>query len=487
MSMAGGLVGVLLAFWMMEPLRALAPKSLPVGAVQLDAPVLLFSLGLSLLTGLLFGLLPALRSSRPSLQPALKEGGLHAGMGRSGVRTRQLLVVSEVALAVVLLAGAGLLVRSFWGLRTTEPGFDPAGILTVKLSLPEAKYGAPAALASFERQLLERVQALPGVRVAAGAATLPMELGPDLNFHITGRSGEAGEGNAQYRAVTPGYFDVLRIGRVKGRDITWADGEGAPGAVVINEAVARKYWPNVDPLGQRIQIGLGAHVGEDDDPQYEVVGVVKDVHEEGLERAAPPILYVPMSQVPEPLSRMMVRLLPHNLLLRADVAPQGLVKAVRDQVWAVDPHQPTTNELLMEEIVAHSLETQKFHALLLGALAALGLTLAAVGIYGVLSYLVGQRTREMGIRRALGARDGQVLRLVVGQGVRLTAVGCALGLAVAWGCSRLVAGLVYGVTPSDPATLLGAALSLGLVGLLASWIPARRATGVDPAITLRSE
>jgi predicted permease len=489
----GGLVGVLLAAAGVPGLLSLAPQSLQrFEAVGVDVGVLAFSAALSLLTGVLFGILPALQAVRADLQTALKDGASRTGGGTAGVRTRRLLVAGEVALAVVLLIGASLLVRSFAQLRGVAPGFDPAGVLTMKLSMPEGRYGEPAVLARFHDEMLARVQALPGVQAAGVGGSLPTEGGPDLPFTIEGKykggGYEAeGVGGAQFRPVTPGFLEALRIGLARGRAIEARDGAGAPLVALLNEAAARRYFPNEDPVGKRIHVG--APVPEFMDPApREVVGVVKDVREHGLDEEAPPIMYVPMAQVNGPINRLMIRLMPLNLAVRSAAGEPGrLTQPVQREVWAVDARQPVSNVLTMEEVLTRSLGSQRFNMVLVGALAALALLLSAVGIYGVLSYLVAQRTQEIGVRVALGATRGSVVGLVLGQGMRAVGAGAAVGVLAAFGLAKLLTSLLYGLSASDPVAFLAAPALLLVVAFGATWLPARRAAHVDPMVALRSD
>ncbi|HEX3551701.1 MAG TPA: ABC transporter permease [Thermoanaerobaculia bacterium] len=498
LAVAGGLAGLLLGYWILKPLLALSPVdklgiqgSGGLPPVGIDGRVLAFTFGLSLLSGLLFGLVPAVQTARVNLREPLQENSTRSTGGARGALARRLLVVSEVALALVLITGATLLVRSFSGLTHTAPGFRPDGVLSVKLSLPAARYSDPKALERFSREVTERVGSLPGVRQAAIVSTLPLEPGPDLPFVVVGKwpggKSQEGVGEAQYRTSTAGYFQALGIPLARGRYLDVGDRPGGEPVVVINETLARRFFPNQDPLGQRIHVGM-PFVSELADPApRRIVGVVKDVRETGLDEAAPLILYVPLGQIPASVAALLVRLIPVSLVVQTDGSPAALTRQIQRQVWAVDPQQPVSAVTPLTTVVERSLGSRRFNTVLLGALALLALALSSVGIYGVLSYLVGQRTREIGVRMALGATGRHVLRMVVGQGLTPVLLGVAVGLASALGLTRLLGSLLVGVSATDPATFVLAPAVLTAVALLASAIPARRASRLDPLAALRAE
>jgi putative ABC transport system permease protein len=490
-GLAGGGAGLIVAYWTIPVLLSLGPGVIRQMPVTIDATVLAFTAGLSLLTGLLFGVVPAIQAASPDVRDAITEGSTRATTGAGGVTTRRLLVVSEVALAIVLLVGAALLIRSFVGLRRVDPGFRTDHILTMKLSLPESKYGDMAALDRFAATVVDEARRVPGVTAAAMAVSLPMQGGPDMPFTIEGRftpggTGE-GAGGAQYRPVTPGFFDLLGVPLVRGRGFTDRDRAGAPLVAIINERAAAQFWKDEDPIGQRIWLGRPIAPELADQAPREIVGVVRDVREQGLDASAPAIVYLPFGQMSPPLGRMVVRLLPQNVLVGTTVAPASVTVPVQRAIWRVDKDQPITNILRMDEVVARSLGSREFNMLLVGALALVALALAAVGIYGVLSYLVQQRTREIGVRIALGATSGRVLSLVVRQGLTTVGAGVALGLAGAIALTRLLQSLVYGISVRDPMTFVAAPATLVAVALVAIWLPARRAARVDPVTALRAE
>ncbi|HEV7505353.1 MAG TPA: ABC transporter permease [Thermoanaerobaculia bacterium] len=498
LSVAGGLSGLLLGYWILKPLLALSPVDAlglsgggglpPVG---IDGNVLAFTFGLSLLSGLLFGLVPAIQMARADLREPLQENSTRSTGGPRGALVRRLLVVSEVALALVLITGATLLVRSFSGLTHTAPGFRPEGVLTVKLSLPASRYASPQALERFSREVTERVGGLPGVRQAAMVSTLPLEPGPDLPFVVVGKwpggDSHEGIGGAQYRVATAGYFKALGIPLAKGRYLDSGDRSGGELVAVVNETLARRYFPKQDPLSQRIHVGMPFTAELADPAPRRIVGVVKDVREAGLDEAAPPILYIPMGQLPAPVAALLVRLLPVSLVVQTDGSPAALTQQIQKQIWAVDPQQPVSAVAPMTAVIDRSLGSRRFSTVLLGSLALLALALSSVGIYGVLSYLVSQRTREIGVRMALGATGRHVLQMVIGQGLVPVLFGVAAGLVGAFALTRLLASLLVGVSARDPLTFALAPAVLTAVALLASAIPAHRASQMDPLVALRSE
>jgi predicted permease len=496
LALAGGALGVLLGAWTIKPLLALSPATGPAqigGAVLpeigIDGTVLLFAFGISLLSGLLFGLAPALQAARPNLNDPLKQDSTRSTGGRFGRMVRISLVVAEVAVALLVVMGAALLARSFAGIMSTDPGFEPKGVMTLKLSLPEARYGNPMALEQFARQVRERVSSLPGVRSAAVATSLPLEMGPDLPFTIEGRytGGKEGVGSAQFRTSTAGYFETLGIRVLDGRILNETDGRTSEPVALVNEAAVRQFWPEGKALGARITLGQPFVTELADTQPRRIVGIIKDVREEGLDQEVPPIVYVPIGQVNPQMTLLFVRLLPLSLAVRTDGNVPGLLKGIQREIWAVDPQQPITNVLSMEQIVARSVGNHRFNMVLMSALAFLALVLAGVGIYGVLSYLVTQRTREIGVRMALGATAGQVLGLIVRQGLVATGIGVAIGLGLVIAGTRVLRSLLVGVKATDPLTFIVAAVVLTAVAVVASSIPAHRASALDPLVALRRE
>ncbi|HJQ32684.1 MAG TPA: ABC transporter permease [Pyrinomonadaceae bacterium] len=474
LSVLSGAAGLLLAVWGVDLLVSLDPSGVQrAGEVTLDWRVLGFALGLSLLTGLLFGLAPALQTSKTDLVESLKEGGRSAqGLGRS--RLRGALVVSEVALTLVLLVGAGLLIKSFRQLLAVESGLDPRGVLTLDVSLPRTKYPEPQQLASFYERLIEQAAALPGVESAGAVSVLPLAGSDNSNFvQIEGRAPQpAGQAlRAGRRNVSAEYFRALGIPVKRGRAFTAADRQDAPPVVVINESMARSFFAGEDPVGKRIRTG-------DKAPWAEVVGVVGDVRHRGLDVDTRPEMFFPHLQTP---SRQM------TLVVRTSGDPVALAGPLRERVRELDRDQPVGNVKTMEAWVAESVASRRFSVLLLGVFAAVAAGLAALGLYGVVSYSVAQRTHEIGLRVALGARPRDVLRLVIRQGMALTLLGTAAGLLAALALTRLMSSLLFGVGATDPATFVTVPALLLVVALLACYLPARRATKVDPMVALRYE
>ena len=478
LGLAGGGLGLILAAWGVELLVALSPGNIPrLEEVGLDARVLAFTFGVSALTGVVFGLLPALSASKTDLAESLKEGGSRGPTaGRSARRLRSSLVVAEIAITAVLLASAGLMIRSFRAIQSVDPGFRPERVMTFDFALPSAKYKEQPQIVNFAEQLMERASALPGVERAALTDALPLTGNADvLSFVIEGRPDLPPEKvqDAEVFVVTPGYFDVLGIGHVRGERLTERHVEGTPDVVVINEAMARRYFPDEDPIGKRVNIGDPAKT-----PWMTVIGVVKDTRNVGLESAPYPQMYGPAAQFPR---RAM------TFVARTSADPSSLVPGLRRELAALDKDLPLYNVRTMEQVLSDSISRRRFQMILIAAFAGVGLLLAAVGIYGVISYTVAQRSHEIGVRMALGARAADILRLVVGQGLGLTLAGVGLGLVGAFALTRVLSSLLYGVSATDPAVFAATPALLALVALAACYLPARRATKVNPVTALRHE
>lgn len=486
LAAVGGALGLLVGQLAMTGLKlAMPPYTLPNEAVvSLDGRVLLFSLGLTLLTGLLVGLLPALQAARPNLTHSLKQGGIGGSAG-AHARVRNVLVVAEVALAFVLLTSAGLLIRSLDKLNDVDPGFDSANVLTFGLPLPGLRFPDPAGLTAHLHQLDARLRALPGVTGVAVTSALPMQgWGYGMPFLIDGREkvDRANRKACFFKMVDAPYFNTLRMHLQRGRLLADTDRQGTPHVTVINATMARKYFAEANPIGQRILVQeiIPGKTQLGDEIPWEVVGVVTDEAVSGLGDLPDnnPGMYVTVEQSPTYDLAVVVRGATDTALLR---------EPIKKAIHAIDPNQTLQDMKTLDTIRAESLGDNRFRVLLFGAFAAVSLLLSAIGIYGVISYSVTQRTREIGIRAALGASRGAVLRLVLWHGLALTGLGLLLGFAGAFGLTRLMASLLFGVSERDPLTMAAVALTLALVALAACLIPARRATRVDPLVALRYE
>ncbi|HVG29684.1 MAG TPA: ABC transporter permease [Pyrinomonadaceae bacterium] len=479
LALLGAALGVLLAMWGVDVLSGMSAGNIPrAGEVGIDARVLCFTLGVSVATGLLFGLAPALASSRPDLNESLKEGSRGGASSPRRQRVRSALVVSEVALALVLLVGAGLLLKSFARLQNVHPGFDYKNVLTMTMFLPDARYQEEAQRARFYEQVLERVKTLPGVESVGGTSQLPLGGSEEIDgLTIEGRPrAETADGimTAAFRVVSPDYLRVLRIPLLRGRYFSEQDAGEAQGVMIVDETFARRYFPGEDPVGKRVdEQGSLSPKGF-----MTVVGVVASVRHASLDAEPKPTMYVSSRQSPW-----------HTMVLavRGKADPSSLAAAVRREVAAVDPDQPVSDVQTFEQVFTRAVAPQRFNSTLLAAFAALAMILAAVGIYGVIAYTVSQRAHEMGVRIALGARTADILRLVVGQAMSLTLAGVGLGLVASLALTRTMRGLLFEVSANDPAVFASVSLLLGAVALAASVVPARRATKVDPVIALRYE
>jgi putative ABC transport system permease protein len=471
---AGGGLGILLAYWGLTPLRAIVPSNMIGGApIALDSRVLFFTLMASLTSGVLFGLIPGLRLASPDLNNVLQEGGRGFASGRAR-RTRSVLVVSEIALAAVLLVAAGLLLRSFSHLLKVPEGFNPDQVLSLQLSLSQTRYPKPADRVAFVKQLVGRVNSLPGITSAAAVTRLPLNPGNSTrSIEVEGRTRPSGDISPDYVVITPDYFRTLAVPLLQGRVFTERDDASTLAVAVVSAATAEHFWPGENPVGKHFRGTCG-----DEKNWCSVVGVVGDVKQHHLEQASRPAVYVPFAQDPWTFLAIAVR---------TKIEPASAASAVAGAIQSVDPDQPVYNVRTMRDVEAASLSPQRLQVALLGVFAALALALACMGIYGVISYSVAQRTNEIGVRMALGAQARNVLGLVLGEGFRLAICGTAIGLLGSFFAARLLSNMLFGVASADPLTFLGVGVLLLFVALLACYIPARRATQVDPLVALRYE
>jgi predicted permease len=476
---AGGLLGILLAEWGVHLVKIFGPPSIPhLGQTNLDWRVMAFAVGVTLLTGILLGLAPAIGATRENLVETLQSDSQRSGSNPAGQRARNSLLVSQIALALLLVISAGLFIRTFYQLLAVDPGFHPAHVLTFELSLPAAKYPDQAHLVSLYREALGRLRALPGVQAAAVAEVVPLGGATEgTAIRIPGRpqANSLDIPISNYTVVSPGYFSAVGTPILRGRAFLESDDANSAPVTVISESMARKFWPGRDPLGK--QVGPRSPIY----PAATIVGIAADVKRISLRDDPPPEMYVPYTQKIWPSLETM------NIVLRTTEDPAAVATSAREAVESVDPDLPLANVKPLEEVVKASMTSTRFTMLLLAAFGALALLVATVGMYGVVSYSVAHRTREIGIRMSLGARRRDILQLVLGQGARLAGLGIAIGLAASLGVTQGMRNSLYGVRPTDPVTFAAVSLLLLCVSLLACYVPARRAMRVDPATTLRQE
>ena len=477
LALMSGAAGLLLALWGVDLIVRLNESNIPrASEVGIDGRVMVFTLVVSMLTAILFGLIPALQTSKIDLQGALKEGGRGSTAGNPLVR--RVLVVVEVALALVLLVGAGLMIKSFIRLQNVDPGFDPKNVLTAEVSLPAFKYRERVQISSFFQQVIEQIKNSPGVESVGAITGLPLTgSGWSGSFNIEGRTVAPGqaEPHSALRAITPGYFEAMKIPLIDGRYFGERDVEGANRVVIIDQTLAEHYFPGENPIGKRVEFGMSGPNG----PNWrEIVGIVGRVRHKRLDAEFKDHIYFPQAQVPQSIM---------SLVVRTANDPESATSAVRGAVASVDKDQPIHRVMTMEQVRSDSVSSKRLSMLLLAIFAAVALILAAVGIYGVMSYTVTERTHEIGIRMALGAKAADVLRLVVGQGMALALAGVAIGVGAALLLTRFMQSLLFGVTATDSATFVLISLLLAGVALLACYLPARRATRVDPMVALRYE
>lgn len=472
LALAGGLVGLLFAVVANYVLLNINPGNIPrLQEVGIDVRVLGFTFLVSLITGILFGIAPALQASKSDLVETLKEESGKSSAGVHKNRVRSVLVVSEVALALLLLISAGLLIRSFLNLQRIDPGFNPNNVLTLRIPLPANKYSEPPQARAFYQQLLDRVKGLPGVQHAGVTTSIPLTgWNTIFSFEIPGRPapppGHTLE--SEFIAISPDYHNAMGIPLLRGRFLSESDAKTSPNVVLINETMARRHWPNEEAVGKQVKVGPSVR---------DIVGVVSDVKQDGLNLPSREQIYASIYQVPSPASKILV--------VRSGSDPKNLIGTLRNEVLAVDHDQPITNIRTMDEVFAESISKPRFYMILLSVFAAVALALAVIGIYSVLAYSVSQRTQEIGIRMALGAQPRDVLRLVVGQGMLLTVIGIVIGLVAAFFLSRVMASMIEGISSRDLMIFGGTPVVLAIVSLLACFIPARRAAKLSPIIAIR--
>jgi putative ABC transport system permease protein len=483
-ALTGGVTGLLLATWVIRLIRRFGPANIPhLAGARMDVRVLLFTLGVALLTGLLFGMAPMLAAFRVSLNDTLKEGGA-AGAGSATRRPQKVLMVAEIALSLVLFIGAGLLVRSFMQLTSIQAGFDPSGVLTARVTLPLNEYQRPDQQQAFFQQLADKLQALPGVTAAGVTGTIPLRASSRIStVQIEGQpqtdfnQATTAIPTAAVNVVSTGYFNAMRIPLIAGRYVDDRDGTNAPLSIVVNQAFVRRYLPKENPIGKKVNAGIapGPHGSGQD---WTIVGVIGDVKQKGLANEVRPEVTATVRQAPA---------FNMYLVLRATVDPASLASAVRKQVADLNSNLPVYGVQTMDELLSAEVATQRFNAAALASFAGLAVLLAAVGIYGVMAYAVGQRIHEIGIRMALGASPADVQRMILGQGLKLALLGVVLGLAASFALTRLMRTLLFETKATDPVTFSVVTVVLVIVALAACWIPAHRATRVDPVIALRYE
>ncbi|HEX6105853.1 MAG TPA: ABC transporter permease [Gemmatimonadales bacterium] len=483
LALAGGVVGLVLAYWGVRSLTAINAGNLPrAEEIRVDGVVALFTLGVSLVAGLLFGLAPALHAARPDLQATLKEGARGAAGDRGSRAVRRTLVVAQTALALTLLTGAGLLIRSFARLQGVDPGFVAENLLTFNLALPPARYATGAEQAALFNRVFPALAAVPGVHAAGGTTVMPFGGSwATASFEIEGHQVPENQPGpwGDVRIVSPGFLETLRVPILRGRLLTEQDREGAPPVAVIDEEFVRRYWPNENPIGKRFTFGPPDGAADTTAREWiEIVGVVGHTKHEGLDADARLQLYLSYRQMPVPFMAVAVR---------TAGAPERYLNGLRQALRGIDPDLPISNVRTMDELISLSVGQRRLSMMLLSLFSGIALLLASIGIYGVMSYSVTQRSRELGVRIALGAGRADVLRLVLGQGMTLAALGIVIGVGAAFGLTRLIRSQLFGVPASDPVTFLSVALILGCTALAANLLPALRAMRVDPAVVLRDE
>jgi putative ABC transport system permease protein len=492
-SLTGGVLGLLLGFAGVRFLLAINPGSIPrIGedgsAVTVDLNMLLFTLGVSVLTGILFGLVPAISASRKSLAAALNESSNRAGVGFRSGKVRSLLVVSEMALALVLVIGAALLIRTFMNLQSVDPGFDTHSVLTMAMSISGDRFLKTSAVAQVIHDGTERINAVPGVTASAAACCLPLQGGFGLPFNIVGRANgnNPNTGGAGYFPFSWSYFEVFKVPVVRGRNFTEQDNGAAPGVVIINAAMARQFWPNGDPLSDRIVVGAGMGPVFVEPPR-QVIGVVGDTRDGGLNQDPGPTMYIPVAQMPDKVTELNSRIAPLWWIVRTRIEPHTLTAAVTNAIREATGGLPVAHIRSMDEIVVLTTSRERFNMLLLTVFATSALLMAAIGIYGLMAYSVQQRTPELGVRMALGAPASNIRNMVIRQGMLLAGIGLVIGIGGAFWLTKFLTGFLFGVKTWDPTAFILTPIFLCAVALVAVWVPARNATRIDPISALRFE
>ena len=493
LSLAGGVLGMVLGVAGIRALLSINTAGLPrIGRdgalVAMDVRVLAFAIGVSLATGIIFGLIPALHAARADLTSTLKESAGRSGTGFRQNKARSVLVVVEVALALILLVGSALLIRTSLALRAVDPGFNPSNVLTMRMSVSSPQFVKADAVERLVRTGVERLRGVPGVEMASATCCVPLEGGYGLPFIIAGRplKDAPSHGGGGWLTVSPGYFEVFRIAMKRGRSFTDRDDAQGPPVVIINESFAKQFLKDGDPLAERLIIGKSFMREFASEQPRQIVGVASDVRDGGLNRDPQPAMYEPQAQIPDAANALNVRLTPIAWVVRTRMSPYAASATVQEQLRQVTG-LPVSDVRSMEDVVSRSVSRQQFNMLLMTVFASSALLLAAIGIYGLMAYSVEQRTQEIGIRLALGANTGDVRRMVIRQGMRLAVVGLMIGLASSFGLARVIANLLFGVTPRDPLVFTAAPLLLAAVAFIGVYLPARRAVRVDPVIALRAE
>ncbi len=489
LAFTGVLLGLAMTPLCLRLVCVLSPVTLnPLQQITIDSNVLLFSIGIAVVAALLFGLFPAIQAARINLQGVLRNGTSRGAARARRGRLQSLLVVGQMALSVILVISAILLMTSFLRLAHVDPGFEPTGILTMEVSLPNQKYQTTQDTAQFIVEVNRRLKALPGVQAAATALTLPFQPVPDAPFEVQGREGQSTDrgGQADFRPITADYFKAMQVPFLEGRNFQGTEDAQHTPVVIINEALRRRYFPDSSPLGEYINMG-GGHGPMANDPPKQIIGVVDNIRLQGLDADPKPAVFIPYAQMPDSLTAILNQVLPKIWVVRTEVTPLSLQTAIRREVGLVDPEVSVSAFRTLEHVVGNSIKQERFNMVLAGTFAGLAMLLAAIGLYGVLSFSVAQRTREMGIRIALGAERREILWLVLKQGMMLALAGLVVGIAATFGVTRFLRSMLFGITPNDPATFLMVSVLLTLVAALACTIPAWRAARIDPMEALRYE